>query len=315
MNEIVQAPVQFGEGQRLLGMVTQSGDKPAVGVACLMLNMGANHRVGPHRVNVKLAHALARVGMVSMRFDLGGVGDSLPGGKGLDLRQRAVDEIRAAMDLLQANLNIRKFVIVGMCSGAEHAIAAALEDPRVVGISTFDAFNFPDGRSRWRRFLHRAWAAPRHPAFAAKALRWFGKSLAGRGNEKPMPGFFTENRSPKVIAQWFSDAMDCLTEWNVSVHMLFSGSLNVSDHDKDQLGAFRQKPFVRKVHYEFCRELDHTACTLKGQQILVRAVGRWAMTVAQQADAGQVSRQPVDVFREKPKPAYTARHATPKPIH
>lgn len=316
MTEIVQAPVQFGENDRLLGMVTQPGESPAVGVACLMLNMGANHRVGPHRVNVKLAHALARAGMVSLRFDLGGVGDSLAGGQAPDLQARAVDEIRAAMDLLQARLHIRKFIIAGMCSGAEHAISAALADPRVVGISTFDAFNYPDSRSRWRRFMHRAWAAPRHPAFAAKTLRWLGRTLTEWKAEKPMAGFFTENRSPKEIAQWFSESMACLTEWNVSVQMLFSGSLNVSDRDRDQLGAFRDQAFVRKVHYEFCPELDHTACTLKGQQLMVRAVGRWALSVAQRADPVRATHPAAMAGAAAKFPAVRPMHdAIPVPLH
>jgi hypothetical protein len=41
-----------------------------------MFNMGANHRIGPRRINVKLARVLAARGVSSLRFDLGGVGDS-----------------------------------------------------------------------------------------------------------------------------------------------------------------------------------------------------------------------------------------------
>jgi alpha/beta superfamily hydrolase len=67
---------RFGPGDALVGMLTAPAQQAPAGVACLMFNMGANHRVGPRRINVKLAHMLAARGVGSLRFDLGGIGDS-----------------------------------------------------------------------------------------------------------------------------------------------------------------------------------------------------------------------------------------------
>ncbi len=308
MNEITQSPVQFGSDLSLLGMVTMPARQPHMRIGCLMLNMGANHRVGPHRINVKLAHALSAEGMASLRFDLGGVGDSRFHGAASALRDRAVADLQAAMDMMASMLDIRRFVIMGMCSGAEHAISAALSDPRVVGISMFDGFNFPDRRSRWANGLRRAWAAPMHPAFAGKASRWLAHRLFRRTAEAPLAGFFTDGRSISNTADWFRDAMNWLTASKVSIQMIFSGSIHVRDRDQDQLGAFRQELFARNAHYHFLREADHTLCTMRGQSLVIEAVRHWAIDLAWKSmeDAYAL---PANDFRKAPGAA-TPAHAT-----
>jgi pimeloyl-ACP methyl ester carboxylesterase len=278
MNDMTQSPVRFGPGSSLVGMVTNPGGlHPPAGVACLMLNMGANHRVGPRRINVKLAHALAARGMTSLRFDLGGVGDSDGRDADGNLRTRAVRDLQAGMDMLESQLGLRQFVIVGMCSGAEHAMATAAQDPRVVGISLFDGFAFPQRRARWERALRRALAAPAHPSFPGKAKRWLQRHLLRAQATAPLPGFFTEDEPPAVAAAWFATTMKQLVERKVAVQLLYSGSLHVCDHDRDQLGPFKHEPFAQALHYEFMRDVDHTVCTAKGQQLFLRSVGDWVI--------------------------------------
>ncbi|MGJ7530225.1 hypothetical protein [Variovorax sp. GB1P17] len=276
MNDMTQSPVRFGRGDSLVGMVTTPARHAPAPVACLMLNMGANHRVGPRRINVKLAHALAARGVISLRLDLGGVGDSDALDTACDLHTRAMHDLQAGMDLMEATLGIRQFVIVGMCSGAEHAMSTAAADARVVGISMFDGFAFPQRRTRWERTVRRALAAPVHPSFAGKAVRWLKRHLLQRTQAaRPLPGFFTESISSEVTAAWFATTMAQLAERKVAMQMLYSGSLHVCDRDRDQLGPFRNEAFAQSLHYEFMREVDHTVCTAKGQQLFLQSVGDW----------------------------------------
>ncbi len=51
-------PLQFGPDDRMLGIWTPAQGDPAP-VACLLFNAGVIHRIGPHRINVKAARALA----------------------------------------------------------------------------------------------------------------------------------------------------------------------------------------------------------------------------------------------------------------
>lgn len=275
MNDMTQTPVRFGPGNALVGMVTAPTHRVAAPVACLMFNMGANHRVGPRRINVKLAHELAARGVGSLRFDLGGIGDSDALDTAPDLQTRAVHSLQAAMDLGERALGVRQFAVSGMCSGVEHAMSTAVVDPRIVALSLFDGFAFPQRRARWERTVRRALAAPTHPSFPGKAWRWVQRNLLHSDDAKALPGFFAERQPSEVKAAWFDTTMKQLFERDVAVQLLYSGSLHVCDRDRDQLGAFRHAPFAQSLHYEFMREVDHTVCTAKGQALYLQSVGDW----------------------------------------
>ncbi|WP_172672219.1 hypothetical protein [Variovorax paradoxus] len=275
MNEMTQTPMRFGPGDALVGMLTVPAGRTPAPVACLMFNMGANHRVGPRRINVKLAHVLAARGVSSLRFDLGGVGDSDPLDTAPDLQTRAVHSLQAAMDAAERTLGIRRFAVMAMCSGVEHAMSTAVADPRVTALSLFDGFAFPQRRTRWERTLRRALAAPTHPSFPGKAWRWVQRHLLRAEAAKAMPGFFVERQTPAVNAVWFDATMRRLHDREVAIQLLYSGSLHVCDRDRDQLGAFRDAPFAQSLDYEFMRAVDHTVCTARGQQLFLEAVSDW----------------------------------------
>ena len=283
MNDMTQTPVRFGAGNSLVGTVTMPAQQVPATAACLMFNMGANHRIGPRRINVKLAHVLAARGVSSLRFDLGGVGDSEASDFSHDLQTRAMHDLQAGMDLLENTLGIRQFVIVGMCSGVEHAVSVAAVDTRVVALSLFDGFAFPERRARWERTLRRALAAPAHPSFPGKAKRWLLRHLTGNPSAKPLPGFLTEKQPPEIRAAWFGATMKRLVERKVALQLLYSGSLHVCDRDRDQLGALGREPFAKALQYQFMRNVDHTFCTAEGQVLYMQTVGDWAMACARSA--------------------------------
>lgn len=147
----VEEPVRFGPGGRLGGTLAMPRDRPSAAErpALLLLNAGAIPRVGPGRSTVELARALAGRGFVSLRIDLGGIGDSdpPPGCARLEIYRRSqLQEIAAAIDLLERR-GVRAVVVAGLCSGAFLAFHAALRDPRITGLALF---NLP--RLRWRSF-------------------------------------------------------------------------------------------------------------------------------------------------------------------
>jgi dienelactone hydrolase len=128
---------------------------PARLPAVVFLNAGVLHRVGPHRLHVVLARRLARAGRASLRFDLSGIGDSPPVPDALTFRASAVADVRAALDDLERALEVRRFVLFGLCSGADNALAAAVADPRVVGLVLLDPPTYVTPRARARRWIAR----------------------------------------------------------------------------------------------------------------------------------------------------------------
>jgi hypothetical protein len=87
-----------------------------------------------------MARALVKEGMTSLRFDFSGIGDSEPRRDGLIFEQAAVQEIRDAMDLLAHTRGIGRFILAGLCSGADMAFYGAQADERVIAIGQLDPF-------------------------------------------------------------------------------------------------------------------------------------------------------------------------------
>jgi alpha-beta hydrolase superfamily lysophospholipase len=128
--------VVFGPRRSLFGVLatpppgSARSDVPAI----IMLNAGTVHRVGSHRFYVPLARRWAEMGFHVFRVDLSGIGDSpVPEGctENLTYPRDGMDDVRAAMDFLTETTKIRKFVVVGLCSGGDLAFQLGFKEPRV----------------------------------------------------------------------------------------------------------------------------------------------------------------------------------------
>ena len=135
---VTERAVHFGVGRRLFGIVTEPSDTSGASErpGIILLNVGANHRVGPNRMYVSIARELAANDFLCLRFDVAGLGDSTiaPGAQENRLYSKdSVADVKAAMTLLGETYGVRRFVLVGLCSGAYLAFHTCVADPRVVG--------------------------------------------------------------------------------------------------------------------------------------------------------------------------------------
>ncbi|RST54502.1 alpha/beta fold hydrolase [Variovorax sp. MHTC-1] len=278
MNDYKEIPVQFGPDGSLIGVITTPAEGSLAPVACLMLNMGANHRIGPRRINVKLARQMAARGISSIRFDLAGLGDSGPASGSEHFLTQAVFDLQAAMNLIQTMLGIRRFIAIGLCSGATNGLSLAVADARVVGLLMFDGYAFPGRRAQLERSLHRALAVPTNPAVIGKTMRWLQRKFSASAAAAASPSIF-EPEPPEVTAALFRRSMSQLAERNVAVLQLYTGTMHVTDRGRDQLGPFADEPFMQQFEYEFIGEIDHSLTSMASQQIFMRVVCDWALRV------------------------------------
>src|SRR5258708_3147597 len=106
------------------------------GLCLLFLNPGSARHIGSNRMWVEAARRWAGRGIPSLRMDFGGIGES----DGKPLRDIAglyepelLDDIEAAMASARSRFGVRRFVVIGLCSGAFWAFHAAIRYPDVCG--------------------------------------------------------------------------------------------------------------------------------------------------------------------------------------
>lgn len=252
--------IEFGKGGALSGMLTipTAGDARAPGLA--LYNAGIVHRIGPHRLNVKVARALAARGVASLRFDLSGLGDSRPAAGGNEAQ--ATLDIGAALDELGRASGASRFVLFGLCSGADNAYRAALADPRIAGLALVDPYAYENRRAkieraamkaldlnRWKAALSRA-AAPPHPV---------GEPREQADSSRPHP----------PLAEFGAD-LEKLTARGVEILMIYTRfveeQLTRPEHFFDTFSAF---DFKDRLEVRVESGVDHTHTELIAQAALI----------------------------------------------
>jgi pimeloyl-ACP methyl ester carboxylesterase len=222
---LAQTALRFGAGDRLFGVLTEPAGGPARRTAIVLLNIGANHHVGANAVYSRWAPRLAERGFASLRFDLGGLGDSDPapgGGENDVYPDSAVADVQAALATLRAR-GLDRFVLAGICSGGYHAFKAAVDDPAVVGLvivntQTYDYRGEPIEITERRRLnvAQTAWLR----RSALQVDKW-KKLLSGRANLRSIAKILSE-RVARVAAARLQSTLNLLPialPGNVGIHL------------------------------------------------------------------------------------------------
>ena len=147
--------ISFGSG--LQGIYIRAGGSSVnaePSPVFVLINAGFLHSIGPNRLYTDLCRRLAVYGFDSLRFDLPGIGNSLEADSAYTnsvaegvARQESSSEvvtksINEALSILSEESPARKFVLCGLCSGADDALEFARHDDRVAGIVAIDSAGF-----------------------------------------------------------------------------------------------------------------------------------------------------------------------------
>ncbi|MEL6104642.1 MAG: alpha/beta fold hydrolase [Planctomycetota bacterium] len=146
---------RFGAGEKLLGVLSRPNEADKELPIAVILNAGIVHRVGPFRLHVDIARVLANRGFASLRMDLSGLGDSAVRTDVPEGTDRAQLDVRDAMDALEVETGVDRFVPIGLCSGAYNAHQIAVSDARVVGGVFLDGIVYETEGHRRRKLQRR----------------------------------------------------------------------------------------------------------------------------------------------------------------
>ncbi len=283
----------FGDGATMVGVVTEpAGAVDARRPAVLVLNSGIIHRIGPARNGVNLARRLAREGLLTMRFDLSGIGDSEARRDDLTMEQHAVLDIRQAMDHLEKTRGLQRFLLIGLCSGADNAFLAAGEDPRVVGAVMMDGYGYRTPGYFLRHYGRRLLNTTAWLGFAKRnvhrANQWLGEKL------KVTPG----PAAPERIPQWsrefppkprFEADLRALVARKVQLYFIYTGAMAAYYNYRQQfMDGFSHVDLRGCVAVDFFADADHTFTELRMKRALADATAAWVQRTFPAA-AGQTS--------------------------
>lgn len=244
----------------LFGVLSEpeaAGDRPMV----VLINAGFVHRVGPFRVHVTLARALAAAGFPVLRFDQPSIGDA-------PVKTDADDTgmVRRVLDSLSAMHPGRGFVVGGLCSAADLGWKVALADERVRGLLLLDPVARP---GFWFRLGQVRMLLRRPVGTWIKSLqrRLRQRRLGAARNEDyrdwPAPGAEREQLQ-RIVAR------------DVDVIAVYTGgAAPYFTHERQFAANFGAAASDPRVHFEYWPECDHTFMAAEDQQRLVDAVVAW----------------------------------------
>ena len=277
---MIEQTLVFGPQAHLVGTacLPERGKARHEKTMVLLTNAGVIPRIGPHRVNVRLARRLADLGLASFRFDLSGLGDSRRSSSRLSTGEQFIADTISAMDAARSEFGCAEFVMVGFCSGGDVAYNVALEDARLRGIVLWDSYVYPTGKAKLKGLFHRL----RRHSLSSLASKLAQRVVAlGRQQANLEDGQATEGpsifgRSQMPARDVFGQSIRSLVDRGVEVMFLYSGGEpEWYNYEAQFREMFAPYGFVDRVEYDYLIRNDHTFIQPRSQDALIDRVEHW----------------------------------------
>lgn len=280
----------FGSEAHLTGVYTPTtsgaGDTPCV----LYITAGLLHHIGPTRLHVETARALTENAVAGFRFDLSGAGDSETSALGGYFAERSVSEIRQAMTYLQEQFGHTRFVLAGLCSGADDALATAAADDRVSGLVLLNGYSYPAGHFtffRWFKFyLPRLFMWEKIVNRAKRLYTKNNVTAAATHDELALKELDDDYRyiPPKEETE---KLLKSLVSQQVDMLLVYTGSEHESYSYKGQLRAmFPSLADSPRVTEYYAQMGDHTFILESDREQLIQQIKLWVKKASLQRSAG-----------------------------
>lgn len=273
--------LRVGKPTPLAGVTTEPATIDPARPAVIILNSGVMHHVGSCRLSVKLARSVAAEGTLAVRFDYSGIGDSESRRGTPSFEEVSVTECAEVMDHLQRTRGIERFILYGLCSGADAAYNAALRDPRVVGISQFDPYCYVTPKFYLRHYLPIVTDLRRWKSFLGRKVA----AMAGRHEEQATDTIDREFLEIPTYVRVFppresvAAGLRALVGRGVKLQVNFpAGPLyNYRAQFRD---SFPEVPFDDAVEVNYYARANHIVTQPDEQSVVVRDITRWITRVA-----------------------------------
>ncbi|HUE16686.1 MAG TPA: alpha/beta fold hydrolase [Planctomycetaceae bacterium] len=284
MNETA---ICLGPTGSLVGVYTEpTGAREDNAPAVLLLNAGITHRSGPFRIHVEVARRLASRGYACLRLDLAGIGDSAGRGNDVSEQEGTLADVRLAMDFLQSQIGTKRFVLFGLCSGADDSHQIALRDSRAAGIVALDAFAYPSVLRLSVRQFGRLAGHPHHVYQKARAkLRSsrICRSILGPPQDGPVAETKREERFQAFQRDFppqdqVAAEIETLLDRGVQSLYIYSGGYKWYNYTRQFFDDFPNVRHNPRVEVEYFRDADHTYLLLADRERLIDRIETWLVS-------------------------------------
>lgn len=261
----IEKAFRFGRAQHLIGIAGLPRSEPgAIGV--IVLNAGMVHRIGPFRLHVDLARRLNAAGYPTLRFDLSTLGDSGSSGESQTKVEQVNADVGDAMRLLDEQAGCKRFVLVGLCSGAQNVHSVACTNTQVAGAVFLDGYAYRTFGYRLRHYLPRLFDLGRW----RRALTRTRPAAAPRAAPEPL---FAVAPSPRDVVRADLAGM---VDRGQRLYLIYSGGIshffNHARQFRECFGSVMNHPFVST---QFVHEADHTYILTGDRGRLIDSIERW----------------------------------------
>jgi pimeloyl-ACP methyl ester carboxylesterase len=266
----------------LAGIVSQPDDSFDVTrvPACVFLNAGILHRIGSGRIHVKLARMFAERGMLSLRLDHSGIGDSDARRGSNAFLEAGRQEVIDAMDFLQGKYGVDRFIIFGLCSGADVGFETAYVDNRIVGLIQLDAWKYVTNKAR--AIFLKEYYGPQilHLSSWLRFIRNRFKEVAKKLKKaNDLDEWFSEPDYIRVTPpiDYVAERLNTLIARNVRLYIAFSGTLayGMYRYEGQYRDAFGDVEFGDCLHVRYYGRTTHLFTDLDHQRQLTTELLSW----------------------------------------
>jgi alpha/beta superfamily hydrolase len=310
---------RFGPEGLLFGIVTRPSNSSGSGLPVVVLpNAGASHHVGPNRLYVTLARELAGLGIMSLRFDLAGLGESVLRQQGTEndpFPTTALRDLTGALDFMASEYDARGFVVGGLCSAAHAAfrLAADLPHERLRAIVLVNPLTFRyvagESVSAWHQHSNvktygdsaRSWSKWSMVLTRQIGLRGVLRAGARYLTSKAKVDWraILEMIHPSALSEVGRD-LSRILERRLTLGLFVSAS----DPGYEILTAHARRATKKGLHteqlrVEYISGADHTFSTLNSREDIVRKICKFVTSLeATWATDSPLATKPPPTFRD-----------------
>ena len=273
--------IRFGNSNQLNGVLAVPDELNADRPAVIILNSGVMHHVGACRMSVRIARDLAKQGFLSLRFDHAGIGDSEPHKGQESFEQFAPEEVIQAMDYLQKRVGVKRFVLYGLCSGADMSYEAALLDERAIGVIQIDAYAYRTRKFYWNYYWPRMQKASVWKNFVSNRLPVIlkmKKKLSSRdtgdvsSEDLEMPSYIRVFPPQEQIEKGIKKLVDR----KVALYYIFTGGHNECFNYQGQVvDMFPAVNFGDRLTVDYFADCSHIIKEPHRQLDVINGITQW----------------------------------------